>query len=79
MLDGEVVEDPEDDVETPEDDIETGDNTCCRCCGQTEEHQTQHVVVITASSGDVSAEELDGSEKVPLTAPEVETVEETEL
>ena len=31
MLDGEVVEDPEDDVEDPEDDVETGLDTCCRC------------------------------------------------
>merc|ERR1712048_842052 len=34
MVDGEVVEDPEDDdqVTTPEDDVETG-NTSCSCCG----------------------------------------------
>ena len=44
MLDGEVVEDPEDDVKTAEDDVETGDNTCCGWCRQTEEHQTELVV-----------------------------------
>ena len=29
MVDGEVVEDPEEDVETPEDDVETDTKTCC--------------------------------------------------
>ena len=31
MVDGEVVEDPEDDVETPEDDVETVNKTFCGC------------------------------------------------
>ena len=31
MKDGEVVEDPEDEVETVEDDVETGTKTCCGC------------------------------------------------
>ena len=71
MVDGKVVEDPEDEVETPEDDVESGSNTtCCGWCRQTEKQQTDEVA-ITASDGDVSAEDLDESEKVPLTAPEV--------
>ena len=65
MLNGEVVED---DLETSEDDEETG--TCCGC-RQTEEQQTEHVVVITASN-----EDHNGSEKVSLTALEVETKED---
>ena len=31
MVDGEVMEDPEDDVETPEDDKRTDNNACCGC------------------------------------------------
>ena len=31
MVDGEVVEDPEDDVETSENDEESGNNACCGC------------------------------------------------
>ena len=50
MKDGEVVEDPEDDVETVEDDVETGTKTCCGWCRQTEEKQTEHVVVTIVSS-----------------------------
>ena len=63
MLDGEVVEDPEDDGDTSQD-VETGTKTC--------NGDQQYPPV----SGAVSAEDLDGSEKVPLTAPEVETVED---
>ena len=63
MKDGEVVEDTEDEEETDA-------KTCCGC-RQTEEQQTEHVVVITASK-----EDLNGSEKVPLEALEVETVED---
>ena len=37
MLDGEVVEDPEDD-------LETGTKTWCGWCSQTEEQQAEHVV-----------------------------------
>ena len=66
MKNGEVVEDPEDQVETPGDDVETGSNIC-----QTEKQQTDEVA-ITANNGDVSAEDLDGSKKVP----EVETLED---
>ena len=62
MLDGEVVEDPEDCV----DDVETGTKTWCGWCCQTEEQETEHV----------SAEHLDGSDKVPLTALEVDTKED---
>ena len=60
-MDGKVVEDHEEVGETPEDDLETG---------KTEKQQTEHVVGFTASKGDVAAEDLDKSEKVPLTAPE---------
>merc|ERR1719510_1524350 len=43
MVDGEVVDVPEDDVETPEDDEETGG--CCGWGRQTEEQQTEHEMV----------------------------------
>ena len=36
MLDGEVME-------VPEDDVETDTNTCCGWCRQTEEQQAEHV------------------------------------
>merc|ERR1719219_3400124 len=45
MVDGEVVEAPEDDVETPEDDEETGSNTCCRWGRHTEKQQTEPEMV----------------------------------
>ena len=48
MVDGEVVEDPEDDFETVEDDVETGSKTSSTWCHQTEEH----VMLITESNGD---------------------------
>ena len=67
MLDGKVVEDPEDDV---------GSETCCGWCGQKDEQESEHVVAFTVSNGNrQSTQVADGSEKVPLTAPEVETVE----
>ena len=52
MVDGEVVEDPEDDFETVEDDVETGSKTSSTWCHQTEEQKTEHVVLITESNGD---------------------------
>ena len=56
MVDGKVVEDPEDDVET-------GTNTCCGSCRHTEKQQTDVVVISTSNedqqslavAGDVSA------------------------
>jgi len=72
MKDGEVVEDPEDDLETPkddvettEDDVETGTKICCGWCLPTEEQQTGHSVAITASnevSGDVLVQCFSSSE-----------------
>ena len=43
MVDGEVIDDPEDEVETPEDDEETSNNTCSGWCRQTEKEQSGHV------------------------------------
>ena len=56
MVDGEVVEDPEDDdddhvttpeddVETAEDDVETGNNTCCGCFNCTTGEDTEPVLI----------------------------------
>ena len=56
IKDREVVEDNEEDLETLEDDVETGTNTCCRgWCRQTEEQQTEHVVVHTDDLEDEAA------------------------
>jgi len=66
MVNGEVVEDPEDDeetpeddVETPEDDVETGSNTCCGWCRHTEKQQTDdsEMVPLEVSGGGLRAEE----------------------
>ena len=66
MVDGEVVEDPEDDVEveTPEDDIET--NT------KTEEQQTEHLVADVDLPDDLNKAERKGKN------PDTETDEITE-
>ena len=55
MLDGEVVEDPEDDVETTEDDVETC--TCCGWCRQTEKQQSEHVTAIEVTNRYFSSSE----------------------
>ena len=58
MLEGEVVEDPEEDVETPDADVETGSKTCCGWCRQTEKQQTEHVVAITSSNWKISGVDI---------------------
>ena len=45
MVDGKLVEDPEDEVETPEDDKETGNKACCGCFSSTEEEDTEPVLI----------------------------------
>ena len=54
MVDGDLVEDKEDDGETSEDDSETGTNTCCGWCRQTKKQQNRHddlseMVILKAS------------------------------
>ena len=62
MKDGEVVEDPEDDVETVEDDVETGTMTCCGC-NQMEEQQTEQFVADVDLPDDLNeAEEGKGND-----------------
>ena len=45
MVDGEVVENPEDDVETPENDVQTGTNTCCGSFNSITGEDTEPVLI----------------------------------
>ena len=45
MVDGEVVEDTEDDIETPEDDVQTTTNTGCGCFNSTTGEDTEPVLI----------------------------------
>ena len=54
MLDGEVVEDPEDDAETPED-VEIGTNTCLGCFNCTTGEDTKPVLISFSIRNDYEA------------------------
>ena len=80
MLDGEVVEDPEDDLETAEDDIETGTKTCS-IVPNTEGDKTDEGFEMAEADPDLTEEEglnLEGGEVTEAPDEELESIGQSE-
>ena len=76
MVDGEVVEDPEDDVEPPEDDVETGNKTCCGCLNSTvPDTEGDEMVNIVPQEERLN---LEGGEVTEAPGDDLETIRQSE-